>query len=43
LNNKLSLAGHSDFQSNLLEEKRFLVPNGTLREADDGLKKLPAL
>jgi hypothetical protein len=31
LNNKLSLAGHGDFQSNLLLEKRFLVLNGTLR------------
>src|SRR5205823_1595135 len=33
LNNKLSPAGHGDLQSNMLEAKGFLVPNGTLRKA----------
>jgi len=43
LNKNLSLAGHGDFQFNMLEEKRFLVPNETLRRAEESLKKLIAL
>jgi len=43
LNKNLSLAGHGDFQSNMLEEKRFLVPNEILRNAEESLKKLIAL
>src|SRR5260370_13797759 len=38
LNKKLSLAGHGDFQSNLLGVKGFLVPNGTLRNAEGRVK-----